>query len=77
VLIASAYLAMYFGGLHGDAWRVPVIILGKVYSNAMMVNFNHRIQISGSRNDIQTSAFTTPFFLDNIAANDIEIRGER
>ena len=43
-------------GFRSDAWWIPVLSLGKAYSNAMMVNFNHRIQISGGRTDTQTTA---------------------
>ena len=39
---------------------VPAIVLGKVYSNAMMVNFNHRILIIDGRDDIQVTSFMMP-----------------
>lgn len=43
----------------GDAC-VPALVLAKVYSNAMMANFNHRIQIIGGRNDDQTTSYMMP-----------------
>jgi hypothetical protein len=59
------------GGLEGA--RTPAIILGKVYSNAMMVNFNHRIQFSGGRDDTQVSALvmaSMPLFPNSDIASD-------
>lgn len=47
--------------LQNNAGYMPVVILlGKVYSNTLMLNFNHRIQISGGRNDTQTIAIALP-----------------
>lgn len=55
VLIAAAYLIVEF---QNKNFMVPLaVILGKVYSNAMMVNFNHRIQISGGQNESQIEGF--------------------
>jgi hypothetical protein len=51
----------------------PAMVLGKVYSNAMMVNFNHRIQLAGGRNDTQITSFIQPsqiLFPDSVVAND-------
>ncbi|KAF8240157.1 hypothetical protein L208DRAFT_1385080 [Tricholoma matsutake] len=38
----------------------PVMVLGKIYSNAMMVNFTHHIQVSGGQNETQIVGFTMP-----------------
>ena len=35
-------------------------VLGKVYSNAMMVNFNHRIQIINGQDNTQITSFMMP-----------------
>ncbi|KAF8240177.1 hypothetical protein L208DRAFT_1385112 [Tricholoma matsutake] len=40
-----------------------VMVLGKIYSNAMMVNFTHRIQVSGGWNETQIVGFTMPSHL--------------
>jgi hypothetical protein len=37
-----------------QTWLIPIMIVGKLYSNVMMVNFNQRMQFSGGRNDTQT-----------------------
>ena len=59
-LLATAYVAMVLSGYGGGGyWYIPVFILGKVYSNAMMVNFNQRIRISGGRDDTQITAVDT------------------
>ncbi|KAF8240512.1 hypothetical protein L208DRAFT_1384270 [Tricholoma matsutake] len=65
MLIAAAYLMIGFSPIR--AMMPPLaIILGKVYSNAMMVNFNHRLQISGGRNEAQIGGFTMPSSLSAI-----------
>jgi hypothetical protein len=73
-LIVAIYLALFLGSARfGSAWSIPVIILGKVYSNAMMVNLNHRIQFSGGRNDTQKMALTMPsrpLFSNSVVVND-------
>ena len=38
----------------------PALVLGKVYSNTMMANFNHRIQIINGRDDTQVTSFVMP-----------------
>ena len=64
----------------GDKWEyeslIPMVILGKVYSNAMMANLNHRIQIEDGRNDPQIASFLVPprsLFPDTVVT-DAEIR---
>ncbi|KAF8232135.1 hypothetical protein L208DRAFT_1273638, partial [Tricholoma matsutake] len=42
------------------------IFLGKVYSNAMMVNFNHRLEISGGRNETQIVGLPMPSHLPTV-----------
>ena len=63
-LLATAYLAMALSGHGGGggSWYIPVLFLGKVYSNAMMVNFNQRIRIFGGRVDTQITALDTSDF---------------
>ena len=59
-LLAAVYLGMFLAGHYSEdgnvSWYIPVLILGKVYSNAMMINFNQRIRISGGRDDTQITA---------------------
>jgi hypothetical protein len=57
--VATAFIVTYLYVLTGvwdynAAWVIPIMILGKVYSNAMMVNLNQRMQFSGGRNVTQT-----------------------
>jgi hypothetical protein len=78
--MAALITAIYLGLSHAisDQWSIPIIILGKVYSNAMMVNFNHRIQFLGGRNDTQEMALTMPsrhLFSNSVVTND-EIKPE-
>ena len=52
VIVAAVYLS--FGtspAVPAEYTFPPSMILGKVYSNTMMANFNHRIQFAGGRND--------------------------
>lgn len=67
MLIAAAYLILqllpagsplHISQLLFGAMPLLAFILGKVYSNAMMVNFNHCLQILGGRNGTQIVGFT-------------------
>jgi hypothetical protein len=77
-LIAAAYLALYNSSVRAStAWAIPVIIIGKVYSNAMMVNFNHRIQFLGGRNDTQNMPSSFLSSDKSVVTNDeIQFKGE-
>ena len=59
VVVSIIYLVLvYANGVHvvydtfpSSSFFAPLCVLGKVYSNAMMANFNHRIQIQDDQND--------------------------
>ena len=42
------------------SYYTPAFVLGKVYSNTMMANFNHRILIINGRDDTQVTSFVVP-----------------
>jgi hypothetical protein len=47
----------------------PMMILGKVYSNAMMANLNHHIRIYNGQDDPQMTSFVEPpgsFFVSDV-----------
>ena len=58
VIVSAVYLIL----MHKTSGNsvVPAFVLGKIYSNTMMVNFNHRIRISDGRNDTQITSFVRP-----------------
>lgn len=53
VIVAVTYLILYYSPTLPDV--TPRYILGKVYSNTMMVNLNHRMKFSGGRDDDDTT----------------------
>jgi hypothetical protein len=54
-VVAVAAMVLYLKQRSdSQTWLIPIMIFGKLYSNAMMVNFNQRMQFSGGRHDTQT-----------------------
>ncbi|KAF8240160.1 hypothetical protein L208DRAFT_1385088 [Tricholoma matsutake] len=63
MFIAATYLISTFPTIYAHNAYIsptPVMVLGKIYSNAMMVNFTPCIQVSGGQNETQIVGFTMP-----------------
>lgn len=58
MIIAVSYLVLFYSPTLPNV--TPQYILGKVYSNTMMVNLNNRINFSGDRNDTEATDLTMP-----------------
>jgi hypothetical protein len=80
-VVAAAAMLLYLKERADSlTWLIPIMIVGKLYSNAMMVNFNQRMQFSGGRNDTQTRSkpdtISGPLFQvpESAVENDVELR---
>ncbi|KAF9463137.1 hypothetical protein BDZ94DRAFT_1322042 [Collybia nuda] len=64
-MVAIIYVLFLFLPQLISYWSIPPIILGKLYSNAMMVNFNHRMEFANAHRirpsdiNIPSSLFAT------------------
>ena len=59
VVVASAIYLILMRRSSGNS-VAPAFVFGKIYSNTMMVNFNHRVRIFNGRNDTQITSFVMP-----------------
>jgi hypothetical protein len=56
--MAVVNLGLFFGYLHTNYYTVPVLIIAKLYSNALLVIFNSCMHIAGGREEY--SSVMTP-----------------
>jgi len=57
-IVAVLDLALFFGYHKGSYFLTPGVILGKLYSNSMMVILNNRVEIVGGRHSLPASSNT-------------------
>lgn len=71
-LMAIVNLGLFFGFPHTNYYTVPVLIVAKLYSNTLLVVFNSRMRIMGSREERELS--TSPDLTSRLAVN-FQLRG--
>ncbi|KAF8236146.1 hypothetical protein L208DRAFT_1391271 [Tricholoma matsutake] len=71
-LMAIVNLGLFFGFPHTNYYTVPVLIVAKLYSNTLLVVFNSRMRIMGSREERELS--TSPDLTSRLAVNS-QLRG--